>query len=321
MSTRNCSASPLRFPLDWELSLPVQLLAAIVFASVQPPPPDSMDAALRRLSEEAEAFARLAPEVISEEVCRQKSAKGRRGLHIGRGEAKAGAPSLSYRVREITSEFGFAPLKDGSGRLHEFRRVVAVDGRKVDGAAQARRVLTFALKAAEDRERLRLLRDFARWGLDGAVTDFSQSILLFTRRGLANFAFQPEGTGRAGPEQAIILGFRQQAGPQTFTVFDRGEVSRHALEGHLWLRQSDMLPLRIEIRTSRLQDKLPVRDTAVIDYSMSPHGALMPVSVLYRQYVEDTLVMENSLQYGPFRRFSASAEIKFTEIEEPPGKQ
>ena len=61
-------------------------------------------------------------------------------------------------------------------------------------------------------------------------------------------------------------------------------------------------------------------DVAVIDYAMSSHGALLPASVLHRQFVDEHMVVENSLQYSTFRRFAASAEIKFTEIDEPPPK-
>ncbi len=291
------------------------MLAVILAADA-----DAVSARLLRLSEEAEAFARIAPQVLSQEVCRQKAAKGRRGLHFGPAPPPGTPPQLSFRVREITSEYGFATLKDSQDNLHEFRRIVSVDGRPIENTADARRKLTLALAAGNDRDRRRLLRDFERWGLDGAVTDFGQSILLFTRRRLTDYDFREAGTERVGPDTAVVLFFRQSGGSQAFRIFDRDQVVHQPLEGRVWLRESDSLPLRIELKSARRQSNRSLVDVAVIDYAMSAHGALMPASVLHRQYLDEHMVVENSLQYSAFQRFAASAEIKFTEVDASPPK-
>jgi hypothetical protein len=295
-------------------------LVALILASSQSEGPDATSSALRRLSEEAEVFEHVAPEVLSEEVCRQKAARVHRRLRLGGAPGQAQPPSLSYQVREITSEYGFATLKEATDGLHEFRRVISVDGRPIESVAEARRKLTGALKDANDRERRRLLGEFERWGLEGAATDFGQCILLFTRRRLQDYEFKVEQSERIGPDKALVLSFLQRGGSQAFTIFDRNEVAHQPLEGRVWLRETDSLPLRIELKTARSREKRPVRDVAVIDYVMSAHGALMPASVLHRQYFGQELMVENAFQYGPFRKFSASAEIKFTEIDEPPAK-
>lgn len=297
------------------------MLPAILMAAVLAAPDESMSAALLRLSEEAEAFARIAPEVIGQEVYRQKADKGRRRLRLGAAPPSGTPPQLSFHLREITSEYGFAMLKDSTGGLHEFRRVVSVDGRSVESAGEARRRLSLALTAAGDRDRRRLLRDFERFGLDGAVTDFGQVILLFARRRLADYEFQPGESGRIGPDKAHAIAFRQSGGAQTFTIFDRGQSVHQPLEGRIWVREPDFLPLRIELKTARKQNNRAVLETAVIDYAMSAHGALLPASVLHRQYLDGQMVVENALQYDSFRRFAASAEIKFTEVDEPPPKK
>ena len=296
-------------------------LIALILAAAPVPSADTISDALARLSEEAEAFALIAPQVLSQETCRQKAAKGRRGLHFSAAPAPGTPPQLSFRVREITSEYGFAALKDSEDGLHEFRRVISVDGRPIETASEARRKLSLALTDPGDRERRRLLRDFERWGLDGAVTDFGQSILLFVRRRLADYKFTPGESSRIGPDQAHAIDFRQSGGAQAFRIFDRGDqVVHQPLEGRVWVRDSDSLPLRIELRSARKQEHRSLVDVAVIDYAMSAHGALLPASVLHRQFVDEQMVVENSLQYSTFRRFAASAEIKFTEIDEPPPK-
>jgi hypothetical protein len=299
-----------------------RVLIALILAGAPAPPADTIADALARLSEEAEAFALIAPQVLSQETCRQKAAKGRRGLHFSAAPAPGTPPQLSFRVREITSEYGFAAWQDSKDGLHEFRRVISVDGRPIETVAEARRKLSLALTDPGDRERRRLLRDFERWGLDGAVTDFGQSILLFVRRRLADYQFKPGESGRIGPDQAHAIDFRQSGGAQAFRIFDRGDqVVRQPLEGRIWVRDSDSLPLRIELRSARKQQNSSLVDVAAIDYAMSAHGALLPASVLHRQFVDERMVVENSLQYSAFRRFAASAEIKFTEIDEPPPRK
>ncbi|MBI4876943.1 MAG: hypothetical protein HY822_20080 [Acidobacteria bacterium] len=287
-----------------------------VFLALVPPPAEGVpEAALQRLSEEAEAFARVAPEVISQEVWRQKAAKGR-GFHPRIGRAPETPPQFAFRYREIASEYGFATLQKPQPSLHEVRRVVSVDGRPVEGAAEARRKLTLALTAPDDKDRRRLLRDFERWGLEGALTDFGQSLLLFTRRALPNYRFSASGRERVGPDAAFVVAFHQDAGASALTVFDDNRVTHRPLEGRLWLREPDFLPLRLELRTARDRDGQQIVDLAVVDYALSSHGVLLPASVLHRQHQGGRLAVENSLQYGPFRRFAASAEIKF-EAEEP----
>jgi hypothetical protein len=74
------------------------------------------------------------------------------------------------------------------------------------------------------------------------------------------------------------------------------------------------LPLRIRLASSRPDGEFTIRTDATVDYAMSPHGALMPVSVAHREWAGDKLVAENLFEYAPFRRFGAQSELKFTEI-------
>ena len=91
-------------------------LIALVLATDPAPPANTIADALARLSEEAEVFGQIAPQVLSQEICRQKAAKGRRGLHVGAAPPPGTPPQLSFHVREITSEYGFAVVEGLQGR-------------------------------------------------------------------------------------------------------------------------------------------------------------------------------------------------------------
>jgi hypothetical protein len=136
-----------------------RIFIALVLASAPAPSADVIADALARLSEEAEAFALIAPQVLSQETCRQKAAKVQRGLHFGAAPAPGTPPQLSFSVREITSEYGFAVLQGSKGGLHG-SGVTSVDGRptkpppRPGGSSLA--------GDPGDRERRRLLREFER---------------------------------------------------------------------------------------------------------------------------------------------------------------
>jgi len=55
-----------------------------------------------------------------------------------------------------------------------------------------------------------------------------------------------------------------------------------------------------------------------VDYVMSSHGFLTPVSVVHRHLVDGQVMTENLYRYEPFKMFSADADIKFTEVPDPP---
>ena len=100
---------------------------------------------------------------------------------------------------------------------------------------------------------------------------------------------------------------------------------RRALQGVLWVRKSDGLPLRVETWVEHMQSKRTVRDEATVDYTLSYHGFLTPASVVHRHLVGGQLLTENLYRYEPFKLFSADTEIKFTDLPEaappPPVKK
>src|SRR5579871_1237050 len=136
-----------------------------------------------RVSEEAEAFAKLAPEVLGTETLHQKAQKPATRFHPRVGTA-ATNPGPVWKERTVVSEYGFATLADDQGALRELRQVVSVDGRKVEDTKKAQESLAKVITAKDDTRKKEVLKQFEKVGLIGAVTDFGQLILLFGRREL-----------------------------------------------------------------------------------------------------------------------------------------
>jgi hypothetical protein len=270
--------------------------------------------ALRRTSEEADIFAQQAIRLLTTETLKQRALKAPPRFRPRFGEVKF---EPRYQAREIVSEYGYSSLSDAPDRLHEFRRVTTVDGRVIERPEKARDTLTMGVKSEDDRLKKRLLRDFEKHGLVGAATDFGQLILLFRGRSLGQYEFRPAGSRRLGADNVLVFAFIQREGPQRLTIFEEREAHRVPLTGEIWVRDSDGLPLRVTLKTQRKIEDRILRDEASVDYSMSSHGVIVPVSVVHRQYSGELLVVENLFQYSPFRRFGAQADIKF-EVQEPP---
>jgi hypothetical protein len=276
-----------------------------------------MDRALARLAEEAGAFAGAAKKTIGQETLKQRALKRRPRFRIRVGEAARRPVPLEYQNREIVSEYGFTSFEDQPETLHEIRRVVAVDGRKAGAPGSVRETLAFGLASADDRKKKKMLEEFERHGLIGAVINFGQVLALFEKRHLGNFAFRPEGRRLLGAEPALVYSFEQVEGPDSMTIFAGKEVLRRKLQGEVWVREPDYLPLRIVLTGEREVGKHTVSWQGTVDYSMSRFGVLLPVSVVYREESEATLLTENRFEYSDFRQFGAQSDLKF-EIETEP---
>lgn len=287
-------------------------VAALVLLWVWGEPLDAAaQAMLARLAEEAELFHRTAPKLLAQETLRQRALRIPRRFRPRVGAAAAEPPKLEYRTREIVSEYSYGAFRDAPGILHEFRQVIAVDGRPVTAPAQARRKLLAGVRSADDRVKRRMLEEFERHGLSGAAADFGQLILLFRRQSLGNYRFARAGAARVGAEPSVILSFLQVAGQSAVTIFEKGRAIREPLQGRLWLREPDGLPLRIAIEVRRPQGDQTIFDEATVDYAMSSHGVIAPVSVVRKRLAGDRLLVEDVFQYSGFRLFSVETEVTF----------
>jgi hypothetical protein len=285
----------------------------VLLAAVWPPAQadERLQAILDRVAEEAAILYQMAPNLVSEETFVQRARKNPRRFRPRLGSRAVQPPKPGYATREIVSEYGYSVLKESPGRLHEFRQIVSIDGRRVLGADKARESLFRGLKSEDDRVKRRMLENFRKHGLVSAATDFGQLLLLFGRRRLADYEFRVMREERVGAEAAVVVSFRQIGGEESLVIFEGRTAVRQRLEGELWVRQTDSMPLRISLRSSRAREGATIRDEATVEYTMTPHGALAPVSVAHRQWSGSELVVENIFRYSAFRRFSAEAEIKF----------
>ncbi|MBZ5623405.1 MAG: hypothetical protein LAQ69_32480 [Acidobacteriia bacterium] len=298
-------------------SFPVAFLAVIfVFpAHTQPAMPEI----LSRISEEAEVLQQNAPKVLSQETLEQRALMPPSRFRPRIGKATAEVPQPRLVVREVVSEYSVGLLKESDSRnLVEFRQVVSVDGRPVQSLESARRALSLGVHSPDDRTRKRMLEDFARHGLVDVATDYALILLAFSKRGLAQMKIEPAGEDQVGADQATILHWRQTSPDSGELEFHGRQVARRALQGMLWARQSDGLPLRIRAWAEYTDaTKHQIRDEATVDYVLSPHGFLTPASVIHRHLVDSKLVTENLYRYEPFKLFGADSDIKFTEVPDP----
>jgi len=309
------------------------LLFAAFLAFAQDPAQPSLTDLLDRVAEEAEIFQQNAPNSLTQETLEQRTLmpSTRFRPRIGRNAVNAPPPAPRLVVRQIVSEYSVGTLKNTTEpTLTELRQVVSVDGRNVQSPERARHTLSLGITSPDDRVRKRMLEDFARHGLVDIATDYGIILLAFSKRGLKNMRVTFSGEEQIGADSVWVLAFEQTSTDAGMLQFVGSQASRRALRGRLLVRKSDSLPVRIQVSTQppdesvsemfrKLSAKTPpptgiTQDEATIDYVRSAHGYLTPVSVIHRHLVDGKLVTENLYRYGPFKRFSANADIKFTEL-------
>ncbi len=287
-------------------------LALLLLAAVSGPVgEDLISPILARVSEEAEVFRAIAPKTLAQEKLIQRAMLPPGRFRPRLGDAALAPPPPRYRTREVISEYGFSALKDRPGDLHEVRQVISVDGRRVASEEKARRRLVAGLESEDDREKQRLLEDFEKHGLRGAATDFGQVLLLFTRRRLADYRFSWAGAQMAGSERVVVLRFQQTGGSGSLTILGGRKMEHQPLEGELWVRAKDSLPVRVVLRSDRREGGRAVRDEASVGYTKTPFGSLAPAWVTHRETSGGQVVLEHRFEYSAYRMFSAASDIQF----------
>ena len=278
----------------------VAFLPALV---LQAQNPSRLDEYLDALARTAATFADTAPGLTAQETLDQR---GRRGFVKTLRGKKDQIRKLDvtlpqeFSTHRVVSSYALAEI--GEGRvLHEIRSVVTIDGKSVATADDARRTLTTGLRSADDRTKRKLLEDLEHNQLEGAATDFGQLILLFAKRLQKDYDFSLDGEQHLDDEPVFILGYRQISGTQGLTVFKERTEDRQSATGQIWLRQKDLLPLRITMNTEEpLSKKFKVRTEATVDYMPSPFG-LLPQSVVHKQSLNSSLIVENDFHYADFQ--------------------
>jgi hypothetical protein len=274
----------------------IALFACISIACAQVP-----DEVLSRLSEEAEVFGHAASRLLAEETLIQTVILSPRRIH---------------RL-ELVSEYSLATFGQPPA-LHELRAVVSVDGHPVRDRGKARRRLIQGITSANDRDRQQMLDELRRYArVDAAVVDLAPLILLFAKRHMEDYRFERAGEGFVGADPVIITRFRQAGGPQSVLLIEKRQAFRQALQGEIHSRNSDGLPLRITMQTGGKRNGHLFQDDFSVDYAMTPHGFLAPLSAAHRARVDGNLAAEHLFRYSRFQQFGASTEIKFTEVPDP----
>jgi len=285
--------------------------ALIALASATLAASQTIPEIMKRVGEEAAVFSHVAPEILSEETLTQRALQPPRRFHPRVGAAAEKPRLPEWKTREIVSEYSFGSLTGAPGALHEFRKVTAVDGKAVSSPAAARHSLALGLKSASDHDRKRMLEDFQKYGLTTAVVDFGPLLLLFTGRQDANYQFSPAGEDRIGADRVQVIAYMQVTGPDRMLVFQGHRAIHQPIQGRIYARIPDGLPLRITIVETRREGKAVFRDEATVDYTLNARGFLAPAAVTHRGYAAGELIVEDDFRYTPFRKFAADAEIKF----------
>jgi hypothetical protein len=277
---------------------------------------------MARVSEEAEAFRIVAPQVLGKESLHQRAMKPPPRFRPRVGAAVNTPPPPRWNERDIVSEYGYASL---GGVLHELRQVTTVDGRKVADDKKAQEALAKAITASDDARKKEVLKQFEKYGLIGAVTDFGQLLLLFTRREMERYEFTQKGAEMLSGARVLVFHYKQIDGPEGLTLVraDKGDqVSDLNVQGEIWVQADNYLPLRITMEASQGTSGQTLREESSVDYAMSPYGALLPTQTSHRETAAGKVTAENKFVYSDFHKFGASSDIKFEAEPDPaPGPE
>ncbi len=264
-----------------------------------------------RLAEEAEAFQKLAPQVLGTETLHQSAPKPPRRFHIRIGAAAVNNVP-EYQQRDIVSEYAFTTFA-GDGALHELRQVTSVDGKPVKGSEDAAKRLADIITASDEDRKREMLERFEEYGLVGAATDFGQYILLFTPSNALQYEFAFVREDRFAGQPAEVFSYKQIDGPNPLTVVDakRDDVRNLSIQGEIYVLASNYRPVYFTLEAVETLGDKGIRQHAEITYKMSEYGALLPAEVLHEDLRGSTVIARNTFRYTDFHRFGASSEIIF----------
>ena len=261
------------------------------------------------LADTAAIFSRTAPGLVAREVLHQH---GRRGfIRILEKNPKKQDVTIKlpqeFHTHDVVSDYALGEIGE-SHVIHEIRSVLTIDGRMISPADEARHALAIGIQSPDDELKHRLLENFERNRLEGAVTDFGQVILLFTAAAQSHYRFSlwhERGHERLlNGEPMIALDYKQMSGAAGLTVFHERAMDVRTTEGEIWFRDSDLLPLRITMFTEApIGGNLTIRDEVVIDYTATPFG-LAPLHIDHMQFLGADLLVENDLQYSGYQRLT-----------------
>lgn len=291
-------------------------LTAVLMATLDP----RLTPILTRVSEEAQVFAQKGPRFLGVERMKQKGRAAPPRFKVRFGADPKDAPQAGFKTTELVSEYAFGALKAAPHEMRELRRVVSVNGKPVREKLRARLELAQGMASDADRVNRQMLQELEAHGLVGAATDLGQMLLMFQRSGLNELEFDIRRLDdRLGNEAVTVLGYRQ-TGDRLGRVYHGREMSRVALSGELWVRQSDFVPVRITADLPVTEGKNSVLHQMSVDYAPGAQGVVLPIRSTYARRQNSMLLVETTAEYTEFKMFSADADIKFLAEGENPDK-
>ena len=260
--------------------------------------------ALPEIAKLASDFWHSAPDYTALETLRQNAlVVPKRRLRVGVKAVQA--PKSEIKNREIVSYYAISFFTARPEALHEFRQIVAVDGKAVTDASTARAKLRGTLEAKNDHAKKALLDDFDKANMTVSATDFGQLVLLFTRANLQKYNFESKTKEMVGADRAMVIAFHQSAGGEALRITEAGKRVNEPLSGQMWIRESDYQPLRITLNATRRDESEEIRDEARVDYAAVAAGTFLPASVVYRRHINGKLVAESTSEYSDWQPVKA----------------
>ncbi len=255
-----------------------------------------LDHALAGVAGAAAQFLKSAPRYGAQETLKQKA------IVTPRHALPAGQTPDITKDRQILSVYALCGQPSRSGvigdqSLQEVRVIYEIDGKSVLPRSKAWAELQDAALVNLGL-RPELSADFERESLGDTAVDFGQILLLFQKVSLPKYTFAVVKSEMIGADSALVVSFEQHAGLASLHLNEAGKRSQTRLEGQIWVRATDDLPLRIVLRAEREHKKVHIRDEARVDYEPHQGTTLLPASVSHRRYLDDKLRAESIYQYG-----------------------
>jgi hypothetical protein len=272
----------------------IAALSGMLCLSAQPPA--QTQRLVERLAEEADLFDRSAHRVAGIETLRQTLPRGSRVVRGKRGVETV----LPEQVREIVSEYGFMAVDERGGSLKEVRLVKTVDGQRWSKGNKGLDSLAKTLSATDDKKKRSLLEAFEDFGLQGFVTDLGQLILLFARGLVSNYEIRYHG--KDIHDALDVYEYTQLGGTDAMTVYEGKMPLRLRLQGKIWVRPSDLLPVKLSVDSIREENDSIIHDISVVEYAPSDYGCLLPKRIIHQQFVGEHLFVEDDFKYRDFKQ-------------------
>ena len=269
--------------------LPICLLLAAA-GSLLAQTADTHRAAIQKIGFYADQFARMAPSFTATETLEQSRLDEKKIMK----PHKKDEPWPPVIKRTIVSAYGYAVTGTG---VQEVRQILSVDGKPVKASGSLLDALAAGVSAESDEKRHKLMLDIEKHGLRGMVIDFAQIILLFSKGAVQRYEFEFQKEEEVEGQLYLIYRFNQIDGQQAVTIFEGKAPVKKKLQGEIWLRRTDLIPLHLVLQTEHTDKKETVQDVTTVTYG-TMDAYIAPQEVKHQQFRNGTLHVEDLFKYS-----------------------